>query len=304
MPLSGPLELLRNSLSIGTKRRIANQRLKVRRSSAGLRSLPDFLIIGAQRSGTSSLYRYLGSHPQVAPSVRKETEFLTRRYGEGLPWYRSHFPLGHSKLNFEATPDYLLHPLAAARASMIVPEARIIVLLREPGARALSHHRHMTRLGYEELGFADALAAEGDRLGTILEDLEGSDPSEPDPPELDVRSLLLYSYGARGEYSRQLTRWLAHYDRDCVKVLTSETFFENVPSLLVQIEEFLGLDPWVPTHLNNYSYSRSTQPASVSARRILPDASPDVTTAIESLGLDLERDLASLEHVLGRKVGW
>src|SRR4051794_20416189 len=91
-------------IDMSTRRRVAMARVRLRRPTAGVRALPDFLVIGAQRCGTSSLYRWLSGHPEVAPSLRKEVDYFARYNDRGLGWYRSHFPLRvRRRCTFEAT---------------------------------------------------------------------------------------------------------------------------------------------------------------------------------------------------------
>ena len=81
--------------------------------SADLRSMPDFVIVGAARSGTTSLYRWLGSHPDVAPAWKKEIHYFDEHYGRGMRWYRAHFPFRRrGRVTGEATPYLLFHPLS------------------------------------------------------------------------------------------------------------------------------------------------------------------------------------------------
>ncbi|MGZ4757801.1 MAG: sulfotransferase family protein [Acidimicrobiales bacterium] len=239
-------DLLRTRLSVDQKRRIAYTRMRFRRPLAWLRNTPDFMVIGAQRSGTSSLYRYLAAHPEGRPSLRKETEYFTRSYGEGPTWYRSHFTLRRRGVSFEATPDYLFHPLAPARVASDLPDCRLVVLLREPAARARSHWRHMTRIGFEHLSFADPLAAEPERTAADLARLEAGEPVVEGP-------LLRYSYRARGFYADQIDRWRAVFPTDQLLVLRSEDLFRDPAATLEQVERFVGLSHWVPPSFANWS---------------------------------------------------
>jgi hypothetical protein len=116
------------------------------------------LVVGAQRCGTSSLFKYLGAHPECGASIRKEARFFTEYYHEGTDWYRAHFPLSAGRprrqIYFEATPDYLLDPRVPQRAKALLPEDfRIIALLRDPVERAYSHYWHNRRLGSERIPF-------------------------------------------------------------------------------------------------------------------------------------------------------
>jgi hypothetical protein len=242
------LDAVRSRVPLEWRHRLARGRLRYRVPTGRWRALPDALVIGAQRAGTSSLYRYLGAHPGVAPSFRKEVEYFSRYEARGEDWYRAHFELrsGRRHLRFEATPDYLFHPLAADRAASLVPQAKLVVLLRDPAERAWSHYRHMVRLGYETLDFAAALAAEEDRCAPDLAALAAD-------PDHDPKALLRYSYVARGHYAGQLARWYARYPRDQVLVLPSTRLFDRPAAAYGEVLSFLGLAPWSPPAFRNAS---------------------------------------------------
>jgi hypothetical protein len=239
-------DAVRTRLTVDQKRRIAQARLRFREPTARWRRLPDLLVIGAQRGGTSSLYRYLGGHPQVEPSIRKETEYFSRRYAKGEVWYRGHFPLRRTGLTFEATPDYLFHPRAAERAAATVPDARIVVLLREPVERAVSHWQHMTRLGFETGSFSEALAAESALVDGAFDDVAAG-------RTIDEGPLLRYSYRLRGCYDEQLARWFEHYPREQVLVLRSEELFADPAASVSELERFAGLAPGRHIAFRNWS---------------------------------------------------
>ena len=94
--------------------------------------MPDFVIVGAARSGTTSLYRWLGSHPDVAPAWKKEIHYFDEYHGHGRRWYRAHFPFRHrGRITGEASPYMLFHPLAPDRAAReLPPSTKFIVILR------------------------------------------------------------------------------------------------------------------------------------------------------------------------------
>ncbi|HET6534208.1 MAG TPA: sulfotransferase [Actinoplanes sp.] len=184
--------------------------------------LPEFLIIGGQRCGTTSLYRHLAGHPSVRAATGKELQFLSLHHGRGLRWYRAHFPVRPpGVLSFEASPYYLFDPAAPARAAALLPDARFIALLRDPVERAYSHYLHSRAYGVEPLSFADALAAEPARLAT------GGHTARR-----------RYSYVARGRYAGQLSRWFAAVGRDRVLVVPTEQLTARYGEIL----DFLGLD--------------------------------------------------------------
>lgn len=129
-------------------------------SAPATEALPDFLIIGAMRSGTTSLYRYLGAHPEIA-MARKELQFFTEHFDEGLDWYRRHFPTsGTARLRGEATADYMARESAMTRIADTAPAARLIASLRNPVARAWSHYLLVRERGREPRSFARAIADE------------------------------------------------------------------------------------------------------------------------------------------------
>lgn len=200
------------------------------------RPLPSLLIIGAMRGGTSSLFKYLGSHPDTAASLRKEIRFFTRYWDRGLDWYRAHFPITRRRLAFEATPDYLFHPRAPLRAAEILPDAKLIVLLREPLARAKSHYDHMVRLGFERRSFTTALEQEDEFVG---EALANHDRDE----RIWQPEFLYHSYLARGHYADQLVRWLEVFPVRNFLILWSDDLFSDPDGTLNTIAQFLSIRP-------------------------------------------------------------
>ena len=225
-------------------------------ATGGWRDLPDFLVVGTKRGGTTSLFRYLLEHPDVLPlfpsarrlPLRADTKgvrYFDRHYQRGDAWYRGHFPSRATRRRAsrhgrriavgEATPYYLFHPLAARRAARVVPDARIVVLLRDPVERAWSHHKERRRAGVEPLDFAEALAAEPGRLAGEEERLL------QDPGYHSVAHEHL-SYVAQGEYRIPLERWLDHFG-ERVLVLRSEQFYADPQSEFDAVTGFLGLAP-------------------------------------------------------------
>lgn len=300
-------DAVRDRFSLRRRRRVALATVDVRRRLPFARLLPGALVIGAQRGGTSSLYVYLGRHPDAAASLRKEVGYFSLFYRRGPEWYRAHFPLaargalhrmrrGRPLLAFEATPEYLLDPRAAARAAAEVPDARIIVLLRDPVDRAWSHWSHMHRRGQERLSFADAVAAEPDRLGDHLARLAAVDPLDRGRDEPLPRPVARYSYLARGRYAAQLAPWLARYPRDRILVVRSEEFYAATPEVFGAVLAFLDLPAWRPAAFHNVS--RGGRPPSGGA-----EAGPD-----PALRARLERDFfddnAALFRLVGRDLGW
>jgi hypothetical protein len=263
-------------------------RVSLRRPTSRWRALPELLVIGVQRGGTSSLYRYLGAHPQVAPSVRKEVEFFTRRYTEGMGWYLAHFPLRRrGTITFEADPYYMFHPLAAERAAALVPNARLVVMLRDPVKRAFSQWQHNRRLGVEPLDFAGALEAEPERLA-------GEEERIMADPGYDPWNHNMLSYAARGRYAAQLRNWLQHFPQDRLLVIRSEDFYADTPANFDRVVSFLHLDPWRPPEFANWSYSRGGGPAQ-------EKIDPGVAAALAESFAGYNHEL---ETMLGLETNW
>ncbi|MBM4362224.1 MAG: sulfotransferase [Deltaproteobacteria bacterium] len=278
---------LKDRIPRPVRRRIARARVELRRPTAALRPLPDFLIVGGQRCGTSSLFRWLEAHPRVLRPVRKEIEYFSTSYAEGEAWYRAHFSLRArlpGRVTFEATPDYLLHPLAARRAAALVPDARIVVLLRDPVERAISQWKHMRRLGLEPLDLDDALAAESGRIAPDLA-IAGSDPLAP------LLELRRHGYAERGRYAAQLGRWFDAFPRDRVLVLVSEEMWADPTATLRRLLGFVGLGDAVPSGLDVVgSTAQIPEPAASTARARLRD--------------ELGPENARLARLLGRELPW
>jgi hypothetical protein len=262
---------------IEVRRALVRARMGVRRGTVRWRSLPDVLIIGAQRCGTSSLYKWLGRHPNVVPSLRKEVEYFSVDYERGEAWYRLHFPmtlrrraatgLGRPLITFEDSPDYLFDPRAPGRARALVPDAKLIALLRDPAARAVSHYYLNARIGHEPLDLEAALRAEDDRLAGGWNDIA----------ELKDRAFAMrsFSYVARGRYAEQLQRWFAVFPRSQLLVLLSEDLFARPGDTYRRILDFIDVPPWEPPEFRNYTDydaldERYSDPPD-SARRFLAD---------------------------------
>jgi hypothetical protein len=201
--------------------------------------LPDFLLLGAQKAGTSSLYRYLQRHPRILPALSKEVHYFTKHRDRPEGWYRAHFPRVRTlakqrALTGEATPYYLFEPRVPAQVASLLPAARFIVLLRNPVERAYSHYQQERARGRETLGFAAALEAEEERLAPELARLL-ADPAATSPIYQNQ------SYFARGLYAEQLARWREHFPPERFLVLQSEAFFAEPAGTCQRVFEFLDL---------------------------------------------------------------
>jgi hypothetical protein len=211
----------------------------LQRASSSARMLPTFLVVGAKRAGTSSLYRYLTSHPDVRPCASgKGTHYFDVSYGRGWRWYRSSFPLAaRGGITGEASPYYMFHPLAPARIAARLPDARLIVLLRDPVERAWSHYHNERRLQAEPLSFEDAIGSEPERLAGQAEQMAAD-------PGFQSFAWRHWSYLTRGRYAEQLERLYELFPPSQVLVVQSELLRDDPNRALEDVWRFLELAPF------------------------------------------------------------
>jgi hypothetical protein len=235
---------MRNKKSLGyiKKRMTLRMSKSYRRLTSQDRVLPNFIIIGVQKGGTSSLYQYLTRHPKVLPGYKKEVKFFDGNYQRGLNWYRYNFPLAEQMSDpqtqtGEASPSYVFHPQVPQRIKDTLPDIKLILLLRDPVARAYSHYQGNLRKGHESLPFQEAIEREESRLKGEREKII-ADQTYP------MYSYLVYSYLARGVYIDQVRNWFESFPREQILILKSEAFFNNPPKIFEQVLAFLGLPEW------------------------------------------------------------
>jgi len=200
----------------------------------------DFLIIGAQKSGTTSLYEYLTAHPLIDAAKKKEVHYFNLNHQKGNKWYHQFFPWNKSHLQGEASPYYLFDESVPAKVKAYNPKIKLIVILRDPSERAFSHYRMNVRLGMENLGFLEALNAEDERI-------KENDLLSPTNPQL------LYSYKHRGLYSKQLSNWLKHFPREQLMILKYDEFFNTPWNEIQKVYHFLGLADFNECHQDFFS---------------------------------------------------
>lgn len=246
-------------------------------AAAGYRTTPTFLIIGAKRGGTTTLYRQIEQHPAYLPLVpsaarmpmrenAKGVHYFDTAYDRSERWYRSHFPLGAtcrrhahrhgSAITGEASPYYLFRPGAAERAAETVPHALIIAVLRDPVERTISHWAEQRRNGIERLDLRDALDQEDERVGDdghllATHRLERSFAHEHQ------------SYAAQSEYADGLDRWVEQYGRDRMLLLYSEELYADPSGTLAAVTDFLGIDR--PPVVDSMQRNAAPRPADIDA---------------------------------------
>ncbi|HET9519375.1 MAG TPA: sulfotransferase [Actinoplanes sp.] len=233
--------------------------------TSGDRPLPDFLIIGTKRGGTTSLWNYLLDHPLVPrlfPAWNtKSAHYFDEHYNRGEAFYRSHFPTARQRRALErrnggptrvgeAAPLYMFRPGIAERVAKDLPAVKLIVLLRDPVERAFSHWKERTTEGAETLSFADALAAEDDRTAGEYEKLAAD-------PYYVSNAYDWYTYRARGRYLEHLHPWLDRFDAGQLLVLASESLYREPEATYGKVLDFLGLPQHRLPQFDVFNHRRS-----------------------------------------------
>jgi hypothetical protein len=258
---------------------------------------PDFLVIGSKRGGTTSLWSYLSQHPGVMPLFPKAerikgTYFFDEGWDRGVTWYLSHFPtrsqrdrlgrrLGYQPVTGEASPYYLFHPLAPARAFTVAPDALVIAVLRNPVERAFSHWKER-RNHTEDLSFEDALEAEPARTAGAEEGIL-ADPHHISFPHRHQ------TYVAQSRYAPMLRRWMDLYGPERVLVEAAEDFYANPAAFMRTLTDRLG----IPELRGVEFKAQNAEPSS--------DMSQDARGFLETA---LRDDIRETEELLGRSMPW
>jgi len=205
---------------------------------------PDFLIIGAQKAGTTSLYNCLKQHPAVLPARKKEIHYFSQFYRKGLPWYLEHFPQREDhQLSGEASPFYLFHPQSARRIAETYPDIKIVIILRDPVERAISHYDQQHRRGHEKLPMLQAFLEEPHRIAKVWEKVLRDE-------QTSVSKLQQCSYLKRGEYLAQLQCYETYFPAKQIHLMESREFFDHPLPSLSKLYTFLQIDPgFVPKDL-------------------------------------------------------
>ena len=220
-----------------------------------LRGLPDFVIIGAHKCGTTSLYDFVIKHPAIVPATQKELHYFSVLYRFGEPWYRSNFPTNWTRRRFykktsqkllsgEASPTYLFYPTVPDRMKEVLPDVKLIVILRNPVDRAYSHYHDIVRQNNEALSFEKAVELEEGRCVGEREQLI----QDPDFVPIHYRN---HSYLARGVYADHLENWFGHYSKKQFLILATEDFRKNSQQALDQVFDFLEVPTFQVETLRN-----------------------------------------------------
>lgn len=199
--------------------------------SAPLRAMPHFLIIGAAKAGTTSLDRYLRAHPQVYRR-KGEIHYFDEHSERSTLWYRSNFGFAFSsKLSCDKIPNYLLLPGAAQRLAQLSPNAKLIILVRNPIDRAYSHYQHHQRSKTPNyVSFEEVIKPELQKPTIVPKSL---------PVSYEI--IRYRSYLARGYYAVQIQMWLDYFQKEQMFIIKSEIFFKNPAEVTAEVCHFLGI---------------------------------------------------------------
>jgi len=278
-------------LPLSTRQRIKSYWEPARVATGWVRSIPDYLIIGAQKAGTTTLAQVISEHPEISQMWRKEVHYFTQHYTKGRRWYCSNFPLRFSsvlrnraRLCGDATPYYLAHPKAPERCWEVAPHAKLIALLRNPVDRAISHYHHEVRHGYEVLPIDQALEAEPERLRGEVERIIAD-------PSYYSFNHQHFSYVTSGLYLEQLKAWREYYPKRQMLIIKSEEFLADPERVLHQVLEFLGVSPsWRPKTWENWNVNRYDPPDPALVARLRAYFKPHNRALYDYLGVSWDWD--------------
>lgn len=250
-------------------------------------ALPDFVIIGAPKCGTTSLHELLTQHPHVESGLRKELGYFTHHFDKGIEWYRAQFlpPMwknGQRSVTGESTPSYFFDRSVPEKMAKVIPQARLIALLRNPVDRAYSNYQQNVRTVKETRTFEDAIKAE---MKWLLGKEGGVSEQKPDASVGRTPA----EYLQRSIYVDHFTHWLKYFGNEQVLVLKSEDIFERELDTLKIVLNFLDLPDWEPEVLekrnkNQGHYKQEMDP--VTRRQLEDFFEPHNRRLYEYLGVD------------------
>jgi hypothetical protein len=246
---------------------------------------PDFIIIGAQKCGTSTLFKHIGKHPDIQLPRCKELHFFDENYSKGFEWYHRFFNKTNAARPLctgEASPYYFFHPLAHTRIFKAYPGIKLILLLRNPVNRSYSQYQHMHRKGRISLSFEHCIQLEEQVLSGRREVFYKD----------ETHSDLMYrrfSFLARSRFAEQLTEWLKYFPVNQIFIIRSESYFTDTENTLQEVFRFLELAPFA---------------MNLTKKHISSDYPPMKPETREQLVNYFEPYNQQLYSLIGRDFGW
>ncbi|MGL6344257.1 MAG: tetratricopeptide repeat protein [Waterburya sp.] len=237
---------------------------------------PDFIIIGATKCGTTSLFFYLNQHPQILAPHKKEINFFNHNFQMGLPWYLAHFPAiadTDELITGEASPLYFYDEQVIQRLKELFPETKLIVMLRNPVERTISEYYHSVNHGLENRSLMELIELEQELLAT--------------QPRNEV--MQKFGYLLNSIYVNKIAKWMTNFANENILIIDSELFFEQTDLIMTKTWEFLGL-PYIEQEkrirYNTGSYSPVT---------------PEIKQKLQEFFIPYNQEL---EKYLNRKFNW
>lgn len=187
--------------------------------------LPNLLCLGTQKGGTSTLNHMLRLHEKLFLPAKKEIHYFTENWNKSLGWYEKHYENKlENQIGVDITPYYLFHPKAARRIKRTIPNVKMIILLRNPVERTISHYFHACRMGYEILPIEIALKEEEKRIN-----------------ENYIFSHQKHSYIGRSKYIEQIDRFEKLFAKENILVMKSEELFSQPNRIWKKVEAFMNI---------------------------------------------------------------
>jgi capsular polysaccharide biosynthesis protein/Tfp pilus assembly protein PilF len=236
---------------------------------------PQFIILGAPRCGTTSLYNYINEHPNVLPCADKELHFFTKEYKWGLDWYLANFPQVSQKMGFvtgEASPTYLYSNIQE-KVKTHFPSIKLIAILRNPIDRAKSYYSLQVRHRLEKYSFEEKVLLE-------IEEFERT--KEDELCYVDDYSLL-----GQGLYAYQLKKWFEFFPREQFLILKSEDFYSQTNETMNQVFQFLDLPSYQRSNYVQHNASSYTSISDELRRKISDFFRPHNQNLETLLGIEL-----------------
>ncbi|MGB0652824.1 MAG: sulfotransferase [Thermoplasmatota archaeon] len=280
---------LRSRVGSGVKHRLEPWR----QGTARWRVLPDYLVLGAMKAGTTSFRYNIRFHPWFVRSAYKQPAYFDHHYDKGERWYRGNFPLAATMaarrrraggaFTGEESVSYLYNRTAAPRVAKDLPDARLIALLRDPVRRTYSHHQMELRWGRDDRSFDEAMQG---ALAAFEE--AGTDPDRV--RALEGQAAYDFQYIGRSVYAPQLAHWYDHVDRERLLVLRAEDFFEDTRGVLQSVHDHLG----IPRHDPETSVASNVKGGAPKMAGATRDALVELFSPFND----------QLERLLGRSMDW
>lgn len=249
-------------------------------------TLPDFLICGAEKAGTTALFNFLKEHPEIGVSTEKELHFFTTNYGKGVEWYENKFKHTKGKKSVgEASPSYMYHPAVPERIHNLIPDARLIFILRHPVDRAYSQYWHeVNRSGREKLSFEEAIErAFGAGKGRVSEDMDR----------------IRLSYLERGRYAEAIERFEEVFPKKKILILIHRDLKERPEEVLKEVFGFLGVDDSFVSDKWREKHNVGITPKSKTVDRIVKKVIFDNRTGLK-FKFFMENHMSSVWKFFGR----